>query len=148
MYTSSIILIAWIHFTGRERFHCDLLSPSTTKEYLVLRVKFRIFIPCSNQIWISLTKILYRNPEYQISLKSARWRSHSYVRTDKHDEGNRRFPRLCKLAKIWFCTSQKTQYLTRLMLYRIMLARYCDDHMKHVSTTHVVNEKLLNDKFS
>ena len=34
------------------------------------------------------------------------------------------------------------------MLYRIMLAPYCDDHMKHVSTTRIVNEELLNDKFS
>jgi len=56
---------------GRERFHCDLLSPSTTKEYLVLHVKYRIFLPCFNQIWVLLANFLYINHEYQISLKSA-----------------------------------------------------------------------------
>jgi len=43
---------------------------------------------------------------------------------------------------------KRSKYLTRLMQYRIMLALYCDDHMKHVSTPSVVNEKLLNDKFT
>ena len=105
------------------------------------------FYPVLTKFFL-LAKFLYINPEYQILLKSAKWRSRSYVRTDKHDEGNRRFPRLCKLAKISFCTSQKMQYLARVVLYRIMLALYCDDHMKHVSTMRVVNEELLNDKFS
>jgi hypothetical protein len=82
--------------------YCKLISPTTM--LLGLHVKFPIFLSDFNQIWSFLT-VFHRDPDYQMSRKSVQCESPLIMqkeglirdrRTDRRDEANRRFSRVCE----------------------------------------------------
>jgi hypothetical protein len=78
-------VLGWIYVAGNN------------KTYLGLHVKWLIFLSDFNQIW-SFSTCFNKSPKYQISPKSFHWEARCYIRTDGHDEANRRFSRLCERA--------------------------------------------------
>ena len=82
-HTSSAILTPWYHFTGRQSFYGDLISPASIKHTLVLTYGagyffFRDF----HQVADFLEGFSYKRFQYQISRKYAQWDPCWYMSTD------------------------------------------------------------------
>jgi hypothetical protein len=97
VYTSSAIRIPCYHFTSRESFYGDLMSPATI-EVLGLHIKGSTFLPVLTKFGIS-QQILLKVPNIIFHVNSspgsrADTGGLECGRTDWHDKGNTHFSHL------------------------------------------------------
>jgi hypothetical protein len=120
--------------------------------WLRLRVKWPLFLSDLTELEYSRQIFGKKKVQYKISSKSTKWESSRSMRTDGHDEANKRFSQFCERAYKPMTCDKYMKDFNPLYLFRdVMFGRncqcgqfpFCDKYGHGVRNCNTVPRKLF-----